>query len=326
MGSLLKKDDPNSYYNTYRNSLNDTIIRQNDNSVLIHDIFIRDDKIYFISTFWSPISPKIKISIDDVKLTEHAMNQHEPVRYFSGFVGTKRKFNLNINGNIHIIEPRVIKTLAKKHRFAIATLFKFETVGMVKRFITYYRSQGCTMFYLYYNGPVLPEDLPKDSDILYRIWNFTYFLSGEYIHCAQSAFLTTVRFRYLPDCDFLALIDLDEYIYSLDEKLLLVDYLYSLNNNCNVIKMQNHWAKCSELGGPISYNKSGLGFVHRTKCIYKGSFQGHFAIHEPKKESSEKVFQSPYLLLLHLTMFHKERDNLIKEPILNTNLTLIPIV
>jgi hypothetical protein len=326
MDSLVKKNDPTSYYNTYCNRLNDTIIRQQDDNTLIHDIFIRDDKIYFISTFWSRNFPKIKINIKGVKLSEHAINQQEPMRYFTGFVGIKRKFNLNINGNIHILEPPVIKPLDKKHRFAIATLFKYETVDMVKRFIKYYRSQGCTMFYLYYNGSVLPEDLPKRSDIIYRIWDFTYFLTDlEYIHCAQSVFLTTVRFRHLPDCDFLALIDLDEYIYSLDEGLLLVDYLYSISNDYNVIKIQNHWARCPDLGGPISYTGLGCGFLERTKCIYRGSFKGYFSIHEPKNESDEKVYCTPNLLLLHLTMLHKERDMLIKEPILNSTLTLLPI-
>jgi hypothetical protein len=69
----------------------------------------------------------------------------------------------------------------------------------------------------------------------------------------------------------------------------------------------------------------GLGFVHRTKCIYKSSFKGHFAIHGPKKTQGFKMYECNELRLLHLTTMHSERNALIKEPVLSTVQHLISL-
>jgi len=312
-----------TYYEN-RNTLHGSQIYLNNN-VIVYDFFIRNQKIYFISTFFSPTEPKFSLRIDGIKLQEFAINQPEPVRYFWGFVGTKKTFNLYINGLAYTIEPTIIKPLESPNIFAVATLFKYETVTMIRRFISYYRTQGCTMFYFYYNGPELATDLPTGPDIVYRIWDFTYFLvESEYIHCAQSVFLTTVKFRHFMDCEFLALIDMDEFIVPVDESALIVDYLL-LTVDCDVIKIQNHWSKCDISGGPIVYNKDGLGFLDRTKCIYRRSFKGHFAIHEPKKAEGFKVYECNDLRLLHLTTLHSERNMLIKEPMCKTEQELISL-
>jgi len=325
----MPDEDKNSYYNI-RNKIVDSVIYDDyGGKAIIYDLFIRSGKVYFISSFWSPIQPTFRLKIKDVKLTEFGMNQQEPVRYFYGSVADMKILNIYINGNSHSIKPIIIKPLIKKHNFAIATLFKYETANMVLRFITYYRSQGCTMFYLYFNGNKIPDDLPIGLDIMYRVWDFPYFLvDTEYIHCAQSAFLTTVKLRHLGDCKFLALIDMDEFIYSLDESVNIVDYLSTVSDDYTVFKIENYWAKCPDTGGPITYNSLGTGFVHRTKCIYRSNFKGHFAIHEPKKESGVncKIYNCPALLLLHITMLHKERDELVKEPLLKTHLTLNTLI
>lgn len=311
-------------YYEQRNNMHGSIIRL-DNNIVIYDFFIRNQKIYFVSTFFTPTKPNLRLNIADVKLQEVRMNEYEPLRYFWGFVGTKKTFRLFINGNAHTIEPVIINPLVKPDNLAIATLFKFETAAMITRFLTYYRTQGCTMFYLYYNGPKLPADLVKGPDIVYRLWDFTYFLKDVYIHCAQTVFLTTVKLRHFMDCEFLALIDMDEFIANVDESVLLVDYLKSTPVDCDVIKIENYWAKCSDTGGPIIYSSEGLGFIHRTKCIYKRSFKGHFSIHGPKKTQGFKMYECNDLKLLHLTTMHSERNVLIKEPILSTVQHLISL-
>jgi len=332
--TTVKEEDKNSYYNLHNknsyinlhNKICGSTIYNYNGAVIIYDFFIRNQKIYFISTFWSPVQPAFHLRIENVKLQEFGLNQQEPVRYISGFVGEKKKFNLYVNGFLHNITPVVLTLISVLHKLAIATLFKYETSGMVQRFITYYRAQGCTMFYLYFNGPVLPADLPTGPDIQYRLWDFIYFLQDtEYRHCAQSVFLTTVKFRHLPDCEFLALIDMDEFIYNIDSSVLLVDYLAGLSDVVDVIKIQNHWSTCSDSGGPIMYNSEGLGFLHRTKCIYRRSFKGHFAIHEPKVATGVyKVYECSVLMLLHLTTLHKDREVLIQAP-MKTDLELLAI-
>ena len=209
---------------------------------------------------------------------------------------------------------------------AIATLFKFETPGMVQRFIEYYRLQGVEAFYFYFNGPELPAGMPEDVDVFYRLWDFPYWNKADfqYMHCAQSVFLTTVRLRHLADCEWLALIDFDEFIYydgASGCAKRLVDYLDSCKSY-DVVRVRNHWSTCPDSGGPISFVEESGDWIDRTKCIYRRCFNGQFAIHGPKKPELFKEFRALDLKLLHLTMLHPERKELIKEPLMKTGCTL----
>lgn len=325
--SLITNRNPNSYYNTLGRL--EGPIYDDMNNIIIYDTFIRGTKLYFVSTFNNSVSPAFRIKVEGCKLTEVALNEQEPVRYLVCEVGVKRKFNIYVNGNIFVLKPPVIAPLRKRWRLAIATLFKFETPAMIQRFLEYYRMQGVEMFYLYYNGTELPKGVPQDVDVFYRLWDFRYWndRNFEYIHCAQSVFLTTVRLMHKDDCEWLALIDLDEFIYSTNIGWKLVDYLESCKSY-DLIRIRNYWSSCPDSGGPITFvdtTNELQQWEDRTKCIYNHSFNGLFAIHGPKKAEQFKEFKAQDLKLLHLTTLHPERNQLIKGAVFTSGLSLASI-
>lgn len=321
--SLVKMDENhNSYYNK-RGRIEGSIIYDDGGSVIIYDTFIRQGKLFFVSTFLNSVIPNFRIKVEGCKITEVALNEQEPVRYFVCDVGSKQKFNVYINGNISVLEPPIVKPLVKKWRLAIATLFKFETPAMVQRFLEYYRLQGVEAFYFYFNGPELPAGMPEDVDVFYRIWNFPYWNKADfqYMHCAQSVFLTTVRLRHNADCEWLALIDLDEFIYCDVSGMPLVGYLESCKSY-DVVRIRNYWSTCADSGGPISFVAEGGDWIDRTKCIYRRTFNGQFSIHGPKKGGLFKEFRALDLRLLHLIQLHPERKILLKAPLMTTSCVL----
>ena len=318
-----------------RNRIRTHYIKNDYGTFIVFDYFIRNRKIYFISTYYSPTKPTFKLNLEKVPLIEFSLKEQEPVRYFSGAIDDSQKeFSLYINGNVHVIQPVIVKELAVKHKLVVATLFKNETPSMIRRFLDYYRRQGVDHFYLYYNGATLPlglhesQSLPVSSDITYRTWDFPYLLSADdgYLHCAQAVFLTTFRLRHFDDCEWAMLIDLDEFIWSLDEGILLIDYLNTVvDSEVNVVKLQNYWSKVPDVGGVMSFSGVGLGWIHRTKCIYRRSYRGYFGIHAPKSNNDTVIMECHDLYLLHLTTLHPERNLLIQPPILNTGISLLGI-
>jgi len=320
----IKKDVSDySFYNK-RGLIDGTVIKDSGGTIIVYDTFIRKGRLYFISTYLRSNEPKFSLKVEGQKVTEVGLNEPEPVRYFYCDVKAK-ELNLFINGDISTLRPEVL-ALTKKIPLAIATLFKYESGAQIQRFLDYYRMMGVTAFYLYYNGAELPEDLPVDVDVFYRLWDFPYWndVNMTYIHCAQSVFLTTVRFRHLPDCTWLALVDLDEFIYC--DGGPLVHYLRDLPVDYDVLRVRNFWSLCSDSGGPIRYNTVGGNWLDRTKCIYNGSFNGLFAIHGPKAYGLFKEFKAEDLKLLHIVNgLHKERVELIKEPTLLTVAELVSI-
>jgi len=319
--SLVKDNDALSYYNR-RGLIDGTVIRDDGGTIIVYDMFIRGERLYFISTFTSCVSPVFKLKIEGQKLNEVALNEQEPMRYIvCDIKGGQRRFNLYVNGNIFVIEPPVL--LMRRHSLAVFTLFKHETGPQIQRFLEYYRMKGVDAFYLYYNGSSLPVGLPEDVDVFYRIWDFDYWNKDmEYMHGAQSIFLTMVRCRYVDDCDWLILVDLDEFIYHPIEDLLLTEYLKRCAS-FDVVRIRNYWSACPDSGGPITFNSVGGDWQDRTKCIYKRGFKGYFAIHGPKAAGSYKEWQATDLKLLHVVSAkHPERLALVVAPLLKTGLTL----
>lgn len=297
----------------------DGIIYDYRGKVLVYDFFIRDSTLYFISTFENSNGPEltIKIGAQTVQtIKETALKEPEPVRYFScPYTGPERIVAV-INGCSLSLSVPIVKPL--RHGLAICTLFKHESPADVLRFVEYYRMQGVTAFYLYYNGPLRAlVNMPQDYDIIYKAWDFNYWNTGSgYRHCAQSVFLTMVRCRYLASCDWLALIDLDEFISG---SQLLSDYLKGCAD-VDVIRIRNYWS--TRDGQSLLYSAVPGTWTDRTKCIYRGSFRGEFAIHGPKVRCKPicyyKELQAADLKLLHvIDVLHPDRKDLLVPPLLS---------
>lgn len=293
------------------------IINQNnsikeDNRTIIFDYFIRKSNLYLISTFWSTESkykytseglPKLNLTINNDKIEEIGYDENEPMRFFTCKLNSKVKLplSLKINNHEYLIMPEVIKPVKKKNKFAVATLFKNETPEWVQRFVNYYKKHGVDKFYFYYNGPLkdFNNNLPQDKSIIYIMWDFVYYIDNvQYRHFAQTAFLIDFRLKYYDDNEYVAMIDLDEFIYnSLDDKTI---YQSIKDVNKDVIVVANYWATIS--GKELKYNVNSSGWEKRTKVIYNTKYRGYYGIHwiKPKKSMNDQIIKSPYLKMLHL--------------------------
>jgi len=299
-------------------------ILNTENKIIIFDYFIRKSNIYLISTYWSSknryiseSTPKLDITINNNKVEEHGFDENEPLRYFKYQINKKIKLpiTLSINNNDYLIMPETIKPLKKKHKFAIATLFKNETSEWIQRFINYYKKQGVDAFYFYYNGPLkdMTSNLPQGKNIFYIIWDYQYWYEDvKYKHFAQTTFLMDFRLKYYDDNEFVAMIDLDEYIYNSLDSRTIYEYIKDLNKD--IIVVANHWSTIS--GNELKYNINASPWDRRTKVIYNTKYQGYFGIHwiKPKKSTNDRLVKSTNLKLLHvIDVLHPERTEKIEK-------------
>jgi len=306
------------------------IIDVNGN-VVMYDHFVRKNTLYLVSTFHSSSDPTLDVMLGDVRLSEVSFNEAEPVRYFmcplpDGVSSSERRsFNVTIDGVAYYITPEVVPERDTKYKLAVTTLFKNESAAMVKRFVSYYRGQGAEVFYLYYNGDVVPDSMPKLPGVIYLTWGYPYQIdTTEWIGVAQVTAITSFRLRYWDDCDWVAIVDMDEYVYNINESVRLLDYLSKKTDAANAICVQNFWASVPKLGGKISYSAQGMGWLERTKWIYNTAFRGHFSVYRPKGDGEPNKMFCEDLRLLHIiNHFHPERRELITEPMSKTeNITL----
>lgn len=274
--------------------------------VLIYDAFIKGGCLYLVSTYYHyKDAPSMDVRVNGVRAKEYGANEYEPVRYFCAPVVAGVPLSITINGSVLTltVTPTVLDE-PPKGGFAVATLFKNDYQYM-SAMIDWYRAQGCTAFYLYFNGGDLPAGLPVGPDIHYRSWNFRYWNPGDYrdketgwVHAAQTAFLTAVRLRHMPDHDWIALVDIDEHVRSADGRRL-VDALAAVPANVQVARVPCHWARRE--GDVIHYAKRPEGLGVRTKCIYRGSYTGLCGIHKPKDMSA--MVDRPDIQMLHVVNY-----------------------
>jgi hypothetical protein len=300
-------------------------------NVVMYDHFIRKNTLYLVSTFHSSSDPALDIMLGDVRLSEVSFNEAEPVRYFmcplsdDSSSSERRSFNVTIDGVAYYITPEVVPERDTKYKLAVTTLFKNESAAMVKRFVSYYRGQGAEVFYLYYNGDAVPDSMPRLPGVVYLTWGYPYQIdTTEWIGVAQVTALTSFRLRYWDDCDWVAIVDMDEYVYNINESVRLVDYLSKKTESANAVCVQNYWASVPKLGGKISYSAQGMGWLERTKWIYNTAFRGHFSVYRPKGDGEPNKLFCEDLRLLHIiNHFHPERRELMTEPMSKTeNITL----
>ena len=243
-----------------------------------------------------------------------------PSRHFSSPVKNTGLVWITINGVDYELMPEIIKPLQKKHKLGIVLNFKHERPEWIQRFLNYYRGQGATAFYFYYNGSVMPSDLPQDTDIWYRQWDCKFkIFTNRFIHSAQTTAYCSFRYRYYDDCEWVAVIDLDEFICELNETSRLVDILKK--SESSVIMIDNYWATVGPQGGAIKYSLKSCGFAYnngRTKCIYNTlKYRDEWSIHLPKADCA--MIKSKQLCFFHIIdCLHPERTNLLLDPIKTT--------
>jgi len=294
----------------------------------IYDIFIKDSKIYIISTYKDFTDPPLTIKVNEEILKEYGVkNDDQPVRYFSGTAPKSNNVTILINGKLYktleLNKIEHIHKVVKKNKLAYATLFKNDYFFLEKS-INHYRKQGVDKFYLYYNGSTLPQGLPTGPDIVYKTWDIHpyYWNNSKCRGNSQMSFLNMFRIKYFDESDWVILCDLDEIIIN-PNGLSIINTIK--NNTSNVIKVRNYWARLND--SKITYTTKDSGPLERTKCIYKGTFNGMIAVHHPKNFQDIDLLD---LKMLHIinpvnkpidTSYRKSyegdlnRNSLLKEPL-----------
>ena len=265
----------------------------------IYDIFIKQNILYLVSTYYSHSDPPISVYVNGAKTTEVGYNQCEPARYFYITAPENPNITIKINDKEYYFTARIEQSISTD-KIGIGTLFK-DDYNRITDFIKYYTSQGISEFYLYYNGPTLPANLPSGSNIHYRCWNYPYWHSDcQHRHGAQMPFLTTMRLLHIPDHKWFFLIDLDEFIIHTDH-IKLDNYLDTIPHSIRVIQVRNHWAK--KEGYMITYSKNAAPWNMRSKCIYRNTFTDLCSIHAPKNNANQ--LQDTNLEMLHAVDDHE---------------------
>lgn len=294
-------------------------------NVIIYDYFIRAGVFYMISTYWSDSSPHLTVLINDVPAVEKGYQEYMATRHFSAETGNTGIVWVTINGVSYELMPEIIKPVVNKHKLGIVLNFKHESPSWIRRFLDYYRGQGVDSFYFYYNGTVMPDNLPCGSDIIYKLWDCKFkIFTNRFIHSAQTVAYCSFRYRYYDDCEWVAIIDLDEFICDLYEKNKLVDILNKTDSD--VVMLENYWASVGPQGGGIKYSLLSCGFNFdngRTKCIYNTKkYRDEWSIHLPK--ASCKMIKSKRLGFLHIIdCLHPERAQSLLEPTKTTHVVKV---
>ena len=316
------KDETNNMYKYPIMDINEMQIYTND--CRIYDIFIKNSQIYLISTHISSKDKDVTVSINDIELSEFSKNEWEPMRYFVGPIPNSDTIIIKINNkicktiNINSIEHCI--PIENKHKLAFATLFK-DDYYFVEKTVNHYRKQGVDCFYLYYNGANLPDGLPQAPDIIYKTWNIQPYTwnNSEWIHNAQTTFITSFRLKYFEDNEWIIMADIDELIINCEGDQI-TDILDM--NTDDYIRTGNCWAKLSN--NDILYSSEVIPRL--SKCIYRGTYKKWPGIHYPKDISDNNI--SNCLKMLHVTdVLHPDRIKLMKEPFLTyssrTNISVV---
>ena len=151
---------------------------------------------------------------------------------------TSKKDNNNVNKVIDKIIDN--NNVQKKYKLAIMAIFKNEEKYM-EEWINHHIKEGVEHFYLYSNDPNLNKYTFIDKYKFYVtviLWtNETNDIIGT---IQRKAYKDCVE-KYGKDCQFLMMLDIDEFIISISENERVIDIINRLDiNNTKAIKVQRY--------------------------------------------------------------------------------------
>lgn len=267
-----------------------------NNRYLFFDLFHKNNKLILICPIYFEridIS-KLEVYCNNIKLnltTKYSEVEHEPIEIL--IYDVKTRFNINI---FTIIYNNIIAEYKLEHiisipnnSLAISTLFK-DDYNLINIFYNYYRKQGVTNFYLYYNGKITDEIKQKFNlpGITLIEWDFIWRNEEcKYPNHAQMGQLHQALYKYAKDNDkYIIFCDFDEYLYV--ENMTLLDY-FENNKTINIFGFRNCWADTidgkipDKLPENIKCSKELNNFGYRSKCSYKVDDIATVSIHHPKR-------------------------------------------
>lgn len=270
----------------------------------IYDAFTRGGQLFLVSTYYSTTEARSVVTVNGIDAQEFGYNEYEPVRYFVCNAPEDPTLSVVIDGKSEYTmvldtQSDVKENIITLNEMAMGTLFK-DDYHKIEMYCAWYRKQGFTRFYLYYNGGKLPTDLYQADDIVYQTWDFDYWnkqtSTCNVLHNAQMTFITCMKLRHFGRFRWFGLVDLDELVFHPSCKL--DEYFDAQDPKTSVIVAKNHWALKSKRH--LVFNQS--PHVHgRTKCFYRHTFGGIPAIHLPKAQQSvsASILRTTPLVMVH---------------------------
>ena len=319
--------------NCFNNKSNFSILSNNEiryfNKIpfIYLSIFIKNNKLYLIC----PIYNK-KIDIQKLNI----INNGEKLKLYKNFYtcpdgpceiiiydiqnNNNNLLSLNYFNNNKVIRVENIKC-NKKKGIAITTLFK-DDYKLFNIFYEYYKKQGISHFYMYYNSQLdnNVKSLFNKQDVTLLEWNYIHrnygknrhnkYNSGyksKYEHHAQPPQMHDALYKFGKDnYEYMIFCDLDEYIYFPNFKI--IDYVYN-NNNIDCFKIDCYLSNTLDLKIPKKLpNKFKFGekVSNISKCIYKTDNIKLLGVHKPFVFEKEKC---NLLVPEDAKMFHFQNFN-----------------
>ena len=269
----------------------------NDDYNLFYDIFYKNNNIYIILPIYNAPtdSSSIKIKVDNNELKtpityKYASGNESILIYIYNYVSNVYEINISIEFNniIKIFKLNHIKVSeCPVNELSLTTLCK-DDYTIFPLFYEYYKNQGVSHFYIYYNGIITPEiqKVFELDNVTLIEWNFKYWndrTKNKYPHHAQTGQINHALYRYGKDIsNYMIFCDLDEYCYipNFSIKQYILD-----NNDINTIGFCNYWSNTIDNKYPEKFPnkfltvKEGISYASRSKTLYKTNSINAVGIH-----------------------------------------------
>lgn len=300
-----------------------------DYKKLFFDIFHKNNKLYLVC----PIYYRDKlVNHNDIKI----YSNNKKLTLFKRITKLKNEptdiiiYNFNTNNmknNITVKYKNItkkynlnhIKTLSKKE-LAVTTLFLYD-YELFNIFYNYYKKEGVTSFYMYYNG-ILNDTIIKMYNrpgVVLIEWNYLYWnINCSFSHHAQLGQMHHALYLFGKDKNkYMIFCDLDEYLHI--PKTRLLSYLIR-NNNVDRIGFNNYWAKTLNSQIPTQFPiKFLIGNKHnfrlRSKCIYKTSSISTLNVHHENNFCINNPIKRENFFMFHFFNWCKKNRNEITNKI-----------
>lgn len=222
-----------------------------DFKYLFFDIFYKNNQIHLILPTYdhTPFdSNDIILKVDDRRLnvsTEHIQRDfYGPgCIYIYDFVSKNKSINVKVEyqGKPNLYTLTHIKT-STTPTLTLTTLCK-DDYRLFAPFYKYYKEQGVSHFYIYYNNQLTQEvkDVFDKEDVTLLEWNHLWMLNSN-THHAQTGQLSHSLFKYGKDaCEHMIFCDLDEYLRV--PKLTLKELVTINKDHINIFGFRNMWSR-----------------------------------------------------------------------------------
>lgn len=266
-----------------------TIFDPKTRELLIFDIFMRDSRLYILTSAYTDMDVVVNNSYSPIAIDEIIM--HTELEPFCLIVYKKlddsfsKRHKINVEIKNRETREFMIPNQLSDNKFTLvhSTLLKDDYVHF-ERFHKYYKTQGIQKFFIYYNGRIssnVAEYFETFPEVQLIEWNYPYRVN-DYMHFAQPAQIHHFLYKYAKGTSrWICICDMDEYLKNTSNLTLLDTIKKTPEIDC--FYFQNYWAeKLSETNGipdEIMVCPQATPFPLRTKMIVKTSSIKSLYIH-----------------------------------------------